>query len=77
MLTVQPATIQKVKRIFAAHVGQAEPIDGYGATPWRKWLIAGYQGHWYVVTKADPTGKPKAFLKCSLAQVKANLLAGY
>lgn len=76
MVTIPAVTLNTVKQVFSAHLGQAEPVQGYGVTPWRQWLITNVGGHWYSVTKADPTGKPKAHL-CSLAQAKANLLAGY
>ena len=76
MATIIPELRVKASRVFLAHVGQAAPIDGYGATPWRQWLITGVSGMWFAVSKTDPTAMPKAF-KCSLAQAKANLLAGY
>ena len=68
---------QMATRIFAAHAGNGPAVQGYGATAWRDWLICGTcHGLWFAVPKSDPTGRPKAY-RCSLAQAKANLLAGY
>jgi hypothetical protein len=76
MATIIPQLRETAKKVFLAHVGLADPMAGYGATPWRQWLITGVSGVWFVVSKADPTATPKAY-RCSLAQAKANLLAGY
>lgn len=76
MHKISPVYFERASRVFSAHVGQSEPLDGYGCTPWRNWLITGLFGIWFVVPKARPTSRPRAYL-CSLAQTKANLLAGY
>ena len=59
---------------LAAYVaGEPEQL---GIRPWRQWLIVPVSGHWYVVRKDNPLAAPRPYL-CSLAQAKANLLAGY
>jgi len=46
--------------------------------PWRQWLLIGLiGGHWYAVPKSDPTARPQSFPHCTLAQVKARLLAAH
>lgn len=73
MATIIPELRDKASRLFQAHTG----ADSYAVTPWREWLLTSVGcGIWFAVPKADPTAKPKAF-KCSLAQAKANLMAGY
>ena len=62
-------------RVFAAHVGAGEPVDGYGAAPWRQWLFMGHCGVWFAVLKEAPLARPVAF-GCSLADAKAHLKAG-
>ena len=76
MATIIPQLRETAEKVFLAHVGQADPMEGYGAKAWRQWLITGVSGVWFVVSKDNPTAKPKAYA-CSLAQAKANLLAGY
>jgi hypothetical protein len=71
-----PSTYRELaSRVFAAHAGAGPEVAGYGVTPWRGWLFVGAFGMWFAVPKADPLAKPQPFL-CSLAQAKANLLAG-
>ena len=66
-------------RVFAAHIGAGPAVEGYAARPWKQWLISSgaLGGCWFVVRKDDALAKPRAFPQCSLAQVKANLSAGY
>jgi CBS-domain-containing membrane protein len=80
MAKIQPAVVDRARAMFAAHrAGEPCPFN-YGVTPWRDWLIApgvgAGSGLWFAVPKADPQAAPKPYL-CSLAQVKANLKAGY
>ncbi len=76
MATMIKANCEFAARVFAAHAGAGPAVEGYGVTPWRKWLFCGAFGMWFAVPKADPLAKPQPFL-CSLAQAKANLLAGF
>ncbi len=75
MATIPSSYRELASRVFAAHVGAGQEVEGYGVTPWRNWLFCGAFGVWFAVPKADPLTKPQPFL-CSLAQAKANLLAG-
>lgn len=63
-------------KIFAAHVGVGPAMPDHRVTPWKQWLFAGCGNWWFVVRKDAPLAKPRLY-KCSLAQVKANLAAGY
>jgi hypothetical protein len=72
---IQAGALALPMRVFAAHVGAGQPVDGYGATPWRKWLIVGVCNVWYAVRKDAPLARPVA-CRCALADVKAHLRAG-
>lgn len=78
MANVVSIARNRAAAIFAAHVGQGPAVPGYGATAWRQWLIcsAFTSCGWFVVMKDEPLAKPRHY-PCSLAQTKANLLAGY
>ena len=65
---------QTAAAAIAAHVA-GEP-EQYGVRAWRQWVIVGVFGHWYAVRKDAPAAAPRMY-KCSLAQAKANLMAGY
>lgn len=65
---------QTASAALAAHVA-GEP-EQCGVRTWRQWLIVPVSGRWYVVRKDNPLAAPRPYL-CSLAQTKANLLAGY
>jgi len=67
----------RARAIFAHHVGLGAPVEGYGATAWRDWLIcsASCNYGWFAVPKADPTARPGHF-PCSLADTKALLRGG-
>jgi hypothetical protein len=73
-MKVSTAYRQTAAAAIAAHV--AGDPEQCGVRAWRQWLIVPVSGNWYVVSKGNPTAAPRPYL-CSLAQVKANLLAGY
>ena len=68
----------RARQVFAHHVGEsATGFEGYIAKGWRQWLICSVSCNlgYFVVRKDDPLGKPELY-NCSLADCKANLLAG-
>jgi hypothetical protein len=72
---IQAQALALPMRVFAAHAGVGQPVEGYGATPWRQWLIVGIANVWYAVRKDAPLATPVA-CRCALADVKAHLKAG-
>ena len=76
---IAAARIAAARADFAAYAAGNAAATQYAVTPWREWLFRAdfTSGGWYAVTKADPTGKLRNFPRCSLAQAKANLRAGY